>query len=308
MKLLVGLCAMAGALALAGSYLGALHPVGDSLAVFRIWISGLLIPFALALAMAGSKRWGLVLTAFAAVSLYSSMPRPLVVRHESEFTHQQLIYQKNLLFSLPDPSRILADIAQVSPHYITLQEVSTRNRIAVYDALPDDYARHYCAFGSVGGVAVLARYEVIEGSRFCIEGRGLVGFQVESPSGPLWVVSVHLHWPYPHRQREQIDELLPVISALDGPVLIGGDFNMVPWSWALRAVERASGSTVAAPLAGTIQLFDGLVAPPIDHVLLPTDGGALEVRPRNGSDHRSVIGIFEGAPVQPSPISAASNG
>ena len=283
-------------MALAGSYLGALHPVGDSLAVFRIWLAGLLLPFALALLVLRPRLIGLGATVFATLALISATPMRGTAAHVSEFARPQTVYQKNLLFALPNADAILADIAEVSPDHITLQELAQTNRAQVLDVLPQYYARHYCPFATVGGVAVLSRYEVIDGSAFCLEERGMAGFQVQSPQGPLWVVSVHLHWPYPFGQRAQVEELLPIIEALDGPVLIGGDFNMVPWSWVMRGFERASGSRLPRPISGTIRLFDGWVAPPIDHVILPGRGGITSVRPRLGSDHLAVVGMFEIAP------------
>ncbi|MEM1342670.1 MAG: endonuclease/exonuclease/phosphatase family protein [Pseudomonadota bacterium] len=295
-----GVVVLAGlaALALAGSYLGALHPVGDSLAVFRDWI-GFGALGAAGLMLLARMRWPLavLLGLWGGLAWYFATPvgTPLAA---SEFREPQRIYQKNLLFALEDPSAILADIAARDPQFITLQEVSARNAASVLDALPRRYARHFCPYAAVGGVAVLSTYDVIEGSRFCLEGQGIVGFQVDAPGGPLWVISVHMHWPYPFDQPQQLAALIPVIEALEGPVLIGGDFNMVAWSHALRSYERASGGEVAAPLQGTFPLLGGWLFPAIDHVILPQGrGGGLEaLAPRNGSDHYTVIGVFEGAP------------
>lgn len=292
----VRLCAGCGVLVLVGSYLGALHPLGDSLAVFRIWIAGLVLALAGVMVLSRPRALGAGVAAGAVVALAGATPLPFAAVQASAFAQPQTIYQKNLLFALPNADAILADIADIDPDHITLQEVNVANRRQVLDALPPHYARHHCPFASVGGVAVLSRYEVIEGSAFCIEGRGMAGFQVRSPQGPLWVVSVHLHWPYPYGQRAQVEELTPLIAALEGPVLIGGDFNMVPGSWVMRAFERASGSHVSRPLSGTIRLLDGWFAPPIDHVLLPGGGGIASVRPRLGSDHLAVVGMFEIAP------------
>lgn len=290
---LVRLCVGLGVLSLIGSYLGALHPLGDSLAVFRIWIAGLVLPFALVLALMRPRIWGLSVSVAAIVAVIGATPMALLQPNESAFSAPQTIYQKNLLFALPDATAILADMADVAPDHITLQEVNANNRAQVLAALPAQYARHYCPFASVGGVAVASRFDVVADSAFCIEGRGIAGFQVLSPEGLLWVVSVHLHWPYPYDQRAQVEELTPILASLDGPVLICGDFNMVPWSWVMRAFERASGSFVPHPHSGTIQLFDGWIAPPIDHVILPGRGGIQSIRPRLGSDHRAVVGVFE---------------
>ncbi|ABD54695.1 Endonuclease/exonuclease/phosphatase [Jannaschia sp. CCS1] len=293
MRVLVRVCVGLGILTLGASYLGALHPLGDSLAVFRNWIAGALLAFAVIMIFLRPRALGVAVSVGAGIALVGATPAEIGAMHSSEFVRPQTIYQKNLLFALPDATAILDDIAEVSPDHMTLQEVNASNRAQVLAALPNFYARHFCPFASVGGVAVLSRYEVVEGSEFCIEGRGMAGFQVLSPQGPLWVVSVHLHWPYPYSQRAQVEELTPIVAALEGPVLIGGDFNMVPWSWVMREFERASGSRVPHPLSGTIQLFDGWFAPPIDHVILPGRGGIQSVHPRLGSDHRAIVGMFE---------------
>lgn len=284
-----------GAATLAASYLGRLHPLGDSLAVFRPWIAGGVGLLALIWLLVGPTRELAALTLLgAAFALVQSLPlaKPQKL---ADFTQPQVIYQKNLLFRLATPERVLADIAAVAPDFITLQEVSRSNYSAVYEALPPEYHRHYCDYASVGGVAVASRYEVVPGSAFCIEHRGMVGFQVHAPTGPLWLVSVHLHWPFPYDQPAQVAELTDILEALEGPVLIGGDFNMVPGSSVLRRFAQASGSRVAPPIAPTFRLFRGLLAPTIDNLLLPETGGILDVRPGNGSDHSSVVGVFEGA-------------
>ena len=293
---LVRVCTAMGALAALGSLLGAVHPLGDSLAVMRPWIAGGLTVCVVAALSVAQSRWAGLAAVLAGLCVVLSAPLPWRAVTADQFAVPQSVYQKNLLFRLSDPSRILADIAALDPDHITLQEVSAGNRAAVYDVLAARYEHQYCTFPVVGGVAVLSRYPVIEGTRICVDGEGLAGFQVDAPGGPLWVVSIHLRWPYPYYQRDQIELLLPVIEALDGPVLIGGDFNMVRATWVTRAFERTSGSNLAAPLAGTIQLFDGWFAPAIDHVFLPNTGGIHSVRPRNNSDHRSVFALFEGAP------------
>ncbi|MBY4891574.1 endonuclease/exonuclease/phosphatase family protein [Rhodobacteraceae bacterium N5(2021)] len=289
-------CAGLGGLVLLGSYLGALHPLGDSLAVFRNWIAGLLLACAVVMILVRPRGFGMLVSIGAGIALLGATPIPPAALHASAFVRPQTIYQKNLLFALPNAGAILADIAEIDPDHITLQELNANNRQQVLSALPSHYARHYCGYSSVGGVAVLSRHEVVEGSEFCVQGHGMAGFQVLTPQGPLWVISVHLRWPFPYEQRAQVEELVPVIAALEGPILIGGDFNMVPWSWVLREFAQASGSQVPRPISGTIHLFDGWLAPPIDHVLLPGVGGLHSVRPRLGSDHMGVVGMFEIAP------------
>lgn len=288
---LLGALAVAGALPLLGGYLGALHPAGDSLAVFRLWLALGVGLSALLLALLGARRLGAGLLALALVAAVPLALRMAPGQARAGPGDGQSLYQKNLLFLLPDPAPILSEIGALRPDHITLQEVSARNRAAVFEALPEAYARHICPFARVGAVAVASRHPVDPGSEICHEGSGLAAFRVTSPDGPLWVVSIHLHWPWPHGQAGQVDRLLPLLAALDGPVLIGGDFNMVPWSHTLRRIERAARARVQGPTRGTRPLLAPLVDLPIDHVLFPGRGG-LQYRPPLGSDHDGVLARF----------------
>jgi endonuclease/exonuclease/phosphatase (EEP) superfamily protein YafD len=123
------------------------------------------------------------------------------------------------------------------------------------------------------------------------------------PDGPLWLVSLHLHWPFPYQQPDQVKWLLPILEALDDPVLIGGDFNMVPWSYTLKSVARATDTKLSGYAGGTFELSyvyqDNDLATwmpllPIDHILVPASGPAvsLERRPQLGSDHYGLLGEF----------------
>jgi endonuclease/exonuclease/phosphatase (EEP) superfamily protein YafD len=127
--------------------------------------------------------------------------------------------------------------------------------------------------------------------------------QAETPDGPLWVASLHLHWPFPFQQPEQVNHLLPILEALEGPVLLGGDFNMVPWSHAVDALAQATTTQMSGYAGGTFapsyhrkgqNLFAWMPHLPIDHILVPKDGApiALQRRERFGSDHHGLLASF----------------
>jgi len=84
-----------------------------------------------------------------------------------------------------------------------------------------------------------------------------------------------LHWPYPHAQPKQVLALVAEIEKLIGPVVIGGDFNMVPWSHALRQFASASRSDRAGPVVRTLIHSSGILRLPIDHILVPGGQGRL---------------------------------
>ncbi|TNF19494.1 MAG: endonuclease [Rhodobacteraceae bacterium] len=259
---------------------GGLHPLGDSLAVLQVPALALA---ALGLAWVRWPAWlrGLVLLAVVVLALLRladwTWPGPVP---EDPVT----LYQKNLRFDGIDAAAFRAEIGATAPDLITLQEVSRRNAPLVADPGADYATRHHCAGGGVGGTAVLARFPAVPGSAVCL--RGMAAIALEGPEGRFWLVSVHLHWPWPYGQAEHSAALLARLEGLEGPVVIGGDFNMVPWSHRLRAFARASRSDLVRPIGAT--LWRSWVPLPIDHVLAPC-GGGRKARPELGSDHRGVL-------------------
>jgi endonuclease/exonuclease/phosphatase (EEP) superfamily protein YafD len=274
------------------SFFGALHPAGDSLAVFRNHIAGIG-----ALWILLGWATGVASPAWLGVMGLAVLPA-LVGYTQYEFVSPQsdvAIYQKNMLFLNPDPADLEADIRTVSPDILTLQEVPEEHAHILddlHDILP--YAI-LCDYGAAGAVAVASRWPAVEGSRIC-QG-GFAALQVESPDGPLWVASLHLDWPWPEHQVVQLNRLLPVLEWMEGPAVLGGDFNMVPWSSTMRRMTAALGAERAGKVRPSYQLNRPGILPifkfvslPIDHVLIPSGKrGASELRPLLGSDHRGLV-------------------
>lgn len=280
-RLAAALMALAALPVLAG-YLGGLHPAGDSLAVFRAQGAALLALIAGGALMAGARRAGvaglvLAVAAGAPVALMyfqPGQPGPLV------------IYQKNMLVRNADLPGLEADIRAMAPDVLTLQEVSPANQMllaALTDVLPHQL---WCPFAAVGGTAVATSRPPVPGGEVC--AKGLAALQVLGPNGPVWLVSVHLHWPWPHGQAEQVADLVPVIAGLEGPVVLAGDFNMVRWGQAAQALAGAARAVPAGRVLGSYIGFAPWVSLPIDHVLAP-HGGTVETRPALGSDHLGLL-------------------
>lgn len=231
-------------LALGLGYLGWLHPAGDSFAVFRAQGAALLLLMSGAGLLAGAGRLAGMGLAVAAL-----IGGPLLVAYQREGpAGSWTVYQKNMLFRNDDLAGLAADIRVVGPDVLMLQEVSVPNRAllaGLVDVLPGQV---FCPFASVGGVAVATRWPVVAGSMTC--ARGLAALQVEGPGGRVWLVSIHLHWPWPYGQAGHLQRLLPILEGLQGPVVLAGDFNAVPWSAAVGRVAVAVGGRLAGPVRG----------------------------------------------------------
>lgn len=269
-----------------GSFAGALHPLGDSLAVFRL-------PLAVAFALwviwspwSAGVRWSI------AVLCLAAMAQIVAQKYVSHPAGPVAIYQKNLLFQNDQVEALAADIRETRPDIVALQELTSRNAALVRDLRAEYPYQASCALVEWARVAILSRWPV-EGE-ICLENQGLVGVQVVSPEGTFWAFSLHAYWPWPHGQADQIKRILPVLEGLDEPVVIAGDFNMVPWSDTLRTIARSTGSTRAGPLFSTLTKMGAPL--PIDHVYAPGGGQAVP-RPLLGSDHRGVLAqVFVFAP------------
>ena len=55
------------------------------------------------------------------------------------------------------------------------------------------------------------------------------------------VLTTHFDWPYPiDRQQEELATVENIVGSVDGPILVVGDFNSTPWSYAMKGFEAAS--------------------------------------------------------------------
>lgn len=285
---------IAALLGLVLGYGGDLHPIGDSFAVFRAYA-------ALSLAALGAlllvrRRWvaGAGSVLIGAGVFFSLGFVPLgnggTANATAEASQTHTLYQKNLLFLNNARDELSTDILRRRPDVVTLQEVHKRNARIRNRLTRRMASATYCDFVGVGGVAVFSRWDMIEGTQKCLWGSAVM--QVEAPEGPLWVISTHLHWVFPYENAEQVAELVPALAALDGPKVIGGDFNTVPWSDGFLDYARAAEVERIGRVEVSIVKAGGALRVPIDHVLVTGGQGRTELLPLLGSDHHGVWAEF----------------
>jgi endonuclease/exonuclease/phosphatase (EEP) superfamily protein YafD len=121
------------------------------------------------------------------------------------------------------------------------------------------------------------------------------------------VMTTHMDWPFPiERQRDEFAAAEAAANAVQGPLIVVGDFNSTPWSYAMKGFEAATGlkretrSLLTYPLAVTVprrisptELLRLAPFLPLDQVF---ERGVtvteLHRGPDTGSDHLPVIFSF----------------
>ena len=198
-----------------------------------------------------------------------------------------IVYQKNVRQGNRRGLDFVEELRTVQPDVVLLQE-ATPLRKMINVRLNDIYPYSFSCFSSERATAVLSKWPVIQGSQTCLgsESSGASGFRINTPQGLVWVFSIHLFWPWPASQPSQLDDILDKLGDLEGEVVIGGDFNMMPWGYSVKAIERATGTLKLGRLRATRFKFGIPVS--IDHVLASAPG-RIETRPLFGSDHLGVL-------------------
>ena len=163
-----------------------------------------------------------------------------------------------------------------------------RANLGLYSRLPftqvDDGACPNNAYGTTRTAHILAAFQTEDGK-------------------PFSVITTHMDWPIPiARQHEQLDALSAVVDKIEGPMILAGDFNSTPWSYALRDFVARNGFTretinlVTYPLSWYYfgAWRDTIPFLPLDHVMT-RDGIVvhdLHAGRKTASDHLPVVFTF----------------
>ncbi|MHA3913222.1 endonuclease/exonuclease/phosphatase family protein [Halovulum sp. GXIMD14793] len=135
------------------------------------------------------------------------------------------------------------------------------------------------------GIAVLSRHP-FSGPPKCSDWRAVAAAPIMIGGQEVWIVSLHIHWPWPFQSAEAEAAAAGVLTPLQGPTVIAGDFNMLPWTQRVQRIARMTGTRLAGPAQFTFSRRN--IPLPIDLVLAP-GGGQVRMRPLIGSDHAGVV-------------------
>jgi endonuclease/exonuclease/phosphatase (EEP) superfamily protein YafD len=304
-------------------FFGAVHPVFDAFAHFRMHLAVLMAVSAIPALFLGLWREGLMAIVLALTALATVLVPTPAPYAEAEVAAQSTepivqpeykLMQLNLRYDNARPADVIRLIAQEAPDVITLQEASASWRPKL-KAIEARYPYNlYCpSTKHIGGVAILSRRPFALGSTPQCIGNSLVGLaRIDFGGRSAIIAALHLEWPWPFEQADNVEQMRPYFERLHGPMIIAGDFNAVPWSQTLKNITEVSKTRSAEGLRpswfinGTLAHAAAWVGLPIDHILVSEriTGTRVETLEPAGSDHLplllhfSISGVDDGGPDQ----------
>ncbi|MDB5506481.1 MAG: hypothetical protein JWR75_1119 [Devosia sp.] len=203
-------------------------------------------------------------------------------------------------------------VASVDPDIVALQEFFPEQREELTPLLSARYPfQVICEGGKRANIGLFSKLpfaqtvdgacakELADGER---TAHIIAHFSLENGAA-FTLVTTHLDWPVPvQRQRDEYATLASVLNGIDGPLLLMGDFNSTPWSYAQRGFVAATGLTRQTRNLPTFPALwwyandwrPALPVLPLDQVM--TRNGitvhSLATGAMTGSDHLPVVFTF----------------
>lgn len=278
-----------------------------------------LAPFVVVMALAGAvlavlaldrgpvRSVTLVMATMGAIYALSIMAPDFVQslqRHEAKGPALRVL-STNVWSGNPTPDAAISTILARDADVVMMQEVNG----AIGASLARLKSRYpYFSDCQGQGVQVFAKTPLID--RGCWSDpttRGLLDqawIETIAPDGrPVTLLTTHLNWPFPPRaQPFQRRLLLETIRRLPGDVILAGDFNTTPWSFAMRRqdamlaplVRRTHGLFSWPARVNAIRRSWPAPLAPIDHLYAGPNWTATRVSSFRmpGSDHFAIEAVL----------------
>ena len=164
------------------------------------------------------------------------------------------LLQLNLRYDNPEPGKVLSLIGRLMPDVVTLNEVSPAwaEKLALLagayplpDRLPHRQSRRRRGDPVAAAVCRRRRGQCLRRAARSRPRRST------SAGTPVEVGAMHLHWPWPFDQADQIDGSGAAARRSCGDAaILAGDLNATPWSAAVGAGRRSRRHDTVRPGAG----------------------------------------------------------
>ncbi len=129
----------------------------------------------------------------------------------------------------PEQSALDALLKPKYPYSVRCQG-GKRANLGLYSKIPFDkeMSPEDCpsdAYGKQRTAHIIAGFTLADGTHFS-------------------VMTTHMDWPFPiDRQKSEFETAEAAANDVQGPLLVVGDFNSTPWSYAMKGFQAATGFT-----------------------------------------------------------------
>jgi endonuclease/exonuclease/phosphatase (EEP) superfamily protein YafD len=262
----------------------------------------LAVTFVLLVLVALRRHWRtcFVLLAAGAVSVVPVVPYlPLAPRSAAVGAEPRLkVITVNVSYRQFSPRRLLEIVREVDADVVVLQEL-TPYAAEVLAPLDEILPNHFKmpAEGRFG-IAVWSRLELESATPFALGRQPAIEARVRFGDTTFTVFGVHLNAPTSPRRASARNAELRLLAersaAIEGPLVVAGDFNLTPYSplfgdWlaASGLTDTRRGRTPSVSWPAVLPIL-GI---PIDHVAVSPQFTILAHRrlPDFGSDHYGVL-------------------
>ena len=150
------------------------------------------------------------------------------------------------------------------------------------------------------GIAVFSKTPFNKVKVFYSGGDPSIEGRVNVNGKEIHFIAIHARSPMPRYnyvlRNEQLLEVGERMGDANGPKLLIGDLNAVPWDEKVVRLRRDTGlKDSRTSIASTYPSYGGFASIPIDHILHSTDLKCLGFKTISGmsSDHLGVIGVYQ---------------
>jgi endonuclease/exonuclease/phosphatase (EEP) superfamily protein YafD len=194
--------------------------------------------------------------------------------------------------------RLFEIVRNADPDVLVVQELTPHADSVLKDF--DTAFPYFHKFPADGprGIGIWSRYELESAATFALGRLPAIEARVHAPQGSFTVIGAHLSSPMRPRRaaarNSELRELGVRSAAIEGPLVVAGDFNITPYSPYFADWLEVSGLTDTRrgrTLAPSWPTMVPLVGIPIDHVAV-NSGFAIRSHqrlPNFESDHYGIL-------------------
>lgn len=285
-----------------GAWLGFVHWVGDVVALFVPYLAGgtavLLLTFIILRQRIGALLAGLALL-LNLIPLIGYLPLGRTAAASQPADLRLMMY--NIYYRNNDLDAVVAEVKAHDPDILFLMEYSFTIQAQIEAEFAGYPYRLIEPSRMTSGVALFSRVPLTASSVYRFERTRIPIIEATFDVAEESVTLVGGHpWPpldrWANLHALQMADVQRVAEQVEGPLIVAGDFNAVPWSYALRQLQAAAGVQDTRRGLGGLTTWAGppLVRLSLDHVFASEDLTVQNYaygRP-GGSDHLPIIVDF----------------